>query len=78
MLIISLSMYANFLPTLLYDRRAAETSFATFTVNIYCKLFLKKSLLILTPSLFQFDRMQNLPENHFRVSGASLVNIINY
>jgi len=32
----------------------------------------------LTPSLFQFDRMQDLPENHFRVSGASWVNIINY
>ena len=30
----------------------------------------------LTPSLFQFDRMQDLPENHFRVSGASWVNII--
>ena len=32
----------------------------------------------LTPSLFQFDRMQDLPENHFRVSEASWVNIINY
>ena len=32
----------------------------------------------LTPSSFQFDRMQDLPENHFRVSGASWVNIINY
>ena len=32
----------------------------------------------LTPSLFQFDRMQDLPENHFRMSGASQVNIINY
>ena len=32
----------------------------------------------LTPSLFQFDRMQDLPENHFRVSGASWVNIINF
>ena len=32
----------------------------------------------LTPSLFQFDRMQDLPENHFRVSGASWVNIIHY
>ena len=31
----------------------------------------------LTPSLFQFDRMQDLPENHIRVSGASWVNIIN-
>ena len=30
----------------------------------------------LSPSLFQFDRMQDLPENHFRVSGASWVNII--
>ena len=29
-------------------------------------------------SKFQFDRMQDLPENHFRVSGASWVNIINY
>ena len=29
----------------------------------------------LTPTLFQFDRMQDLPENHFRVSGASWVNI---
>ena len=28
-------------------------------------------------SKFQFDRMQNLPENHFRVSGASWVNIHN-
>ena len=28
---------------------------------------------------FQFDQMQELPENHFRVSGASCrVNIINY
>ena len=26
-------------------------------------------------SKFQFDRMQVLPENHFRVSGASWVNI---
>ena len=32
----------------------------------------------LTPSLFQFDRMKDLPENHFRVSGASWVNIINF
>jgi len=32
----------------------------------------------LTPSLFQFERMQDLPENHFRVSGASWVNIITY
>ena len=32
----------------------------------------------LTPRLFQFERMQDLPENHFRVSGASWVNIINY
>ena len=32
----------------------------------------------LTHSLFQFDHMQDLPENHFRVSGASWVNIINY
>ena len=32
----------------------------------------------LTPSLFQFDRMQDLPGNHFRVSGASWVNIIHY
>jgi len=31
----------------------------------------------LTPSLFQFDRMHDLPENHFGVSGASWVNIIN-
>ena len=29
-------------------------------------------------SKFQFDRMQDIPENHFRVSGASWVNIINY
>ena len=29
-------------------------------------------------SKFQFDRMQDLPENHFRVSGASSVNITNY
>ena len=29
-------------------------------------------------SKFQFDRMQDLPENHFRVSGASWVNINNY
>ena len=28
-------------------------------------------------SKFQFDRMQDLPENHFRVSGASWVNINN-
>ena len=35
-------------------------------------------IYILTPSLFQFDRMQDLPENHFRVSGASWVNIMNY
>ena len=32
----------------------------------------------LTPNLFQFDRMQELPENHFWVSGASWVNINNY
>jgi len=32
----------------------------------------------LTPSLFQFDGMQDLAENHFRVRGASWVNIINY
>ena len=32
----------------------------------------------LTPSLFQLDRMQDLPVNHFWVSGASWVNIINY
>ena len=43
----------------------------------------KGSLLVppsskLTPSLFQFDWMQDLPGNHFRVSGASWVNIINY
>ena len=30
----------------------------------------------LTPRLFQFGRTQDLPENHFRVSGASWVNII--
>ena len=29
-------------------------------------------------SKFQFDRMQDLPENHFRVSGACWVNITNY
>ena len=29
-------------------------------------------------SKFQFDRMQDLRENHFRVSGASWVNITNY
>ena len=29
-------------------------------------------------SKFQFDRVQDLPENHFRVSGASWVNIDNY
>ena len=34
------------------DRRAAESSFGTFTVNIYCKLFLKKSLLIFSDHLF--------------------------
>ena len=27
---------------------------------------------------FQFNRMQDFPENHFRVSGASEVDIINY
>ena len=27
---------------------------------------------------FQFDRMQDLPENHFLVGGASWVNINNY
>ena len=27
----------------------------------------------LTPSFFQFDRMQDLPENYFRVRGASSV-----
>ena len=32
----------------------------------------------LTPSLFQFDWVQDLPENHFRVSGASWENIIYY
>jgi len=32
----------------------------------------------LTLSLFQFDRIQDLPENHYRVSGASWVNISNY
>ena len=26
---------------------------------------------------FQFERMQDLPENHFRLSGASWVNITN-
>ena len=34
------------------DRRAAETSFGTFTVNIYCKLLIKKSLLIFSDHLF--------------------------
>ena len=29
-------------------------------------------------SKFQFDWVQDLPENHFRVCGASWVNIINY
>ena len=29
-------------------------------------------------SKFQFDRMRDLPENHFRVSGDSRVNINNY
>jgi len=29
-------------------------------------------------SKFQFDQMQDLPENYFRVSGASWVNINNY
>ena len=29
-------------------------------------------------SKFLFDRMQGLPENHFRVRGASWVNIVNY
>ena len=29
-------------------------------------------------SKFQFDRMQDLPENHFRVSGASWVNFNKY
>ena len=29
-------------------------------------------------SKFQFDRMQDLPGKHFRVSGASWVNIANY
>ena len=28
-------------------------------------------------SKFQFDQMQDLPENHFQVSGASRVNITN-
>ena len=32
----------------------------------------------LTPSLFQFKRMQDLPENHFRVSGASWVKYYYY
>lgn len=45
-------MYADFLSTLLYNRRAAETLFGTFTVNIYCKLFLKTSLLIFSDHLF--------------------------
>lgn len=49
---LSLSMYADFLSTLLYNRRAAETLFGTFTVNIYCKLFLKTSLLIFSDHLF--------------------------
>ena len=31
----------------------------------------------LTPSLFQFNRIHDLPESHFGVSGASWVNIIN-
>ena len=29
-------------------------------------------------SKFQLDRMRDLPENHFRVSGASWVNMNNY
>ena len=29
-------------------------------------------------SKFQFNQMQDLPENHFRVSGASWVNINDY
>ena len=29
-------------------------------------------------SKFQFDWMQDLPENHFQASGASWVNITNY
>ena len=29
-------------------------------------------------SKFQFDRIQDIPENHFRVSGASWANITNY
>ena len=34
--------------------------------------------LKLTPSSFQFERMHDLPKNHFRGSGASWVNIINF
>ena len=36
-----------------------------------------QKLLKINISKFQFDRMQDLPENHFRVSGASWVNINN-
>ena len=42
-----------------------------FVPDLCTSLFLK-----LTPSLFQFYQKQDLPENHFRVSGVSWVNII--
>lgn len=59
MLIISPSLPLSLCMLIFYlrykledDRRAAETSFGTFTVNIYCKLFKKKCLLIFSDHLF--------------------------
>ena len=43
----------------------------------YKRFFSGFSGFPLNISKFQFNRMQDLPENHFRVSGASWVNINN-
>ena len=65
---------------------------STSTTNVVCGLSFSRSqpdfegflrALRFPPSSkltlkFQFDLMQDLPENHLRVSGASWVNIINF
>ena len=61
--------------------RAAVECFLHFLCVLkLCQIVSNSQIVFskLTPSLFQFERMQDLPENHFRVSGASWVNIINY
>ena len=50
-------------------------------LSLLWEVFLRElwlSPLLNNQQKFQFDRMQDLPENHFGVSGASWVNIINY